>query len=67
MLRGAIVKSRFNFLSIFLQSKRDTRSAIHDDSILFKMWQPQTLATALIRQIDSFLKNNCYNVVKVNR
>jgi len=26
-----------------------------------------TLATALTRQIDSFLENNCHNVVKVNR
>jgi len=27
------------------------------------LWQLQTLATALGRQTDSFLENNCHNVV----
>jgi len=35
--------------------------------VSFVVWQLQTLATVLTRQIDSFLENNCHNVVKVNR
>jgi len=31
------------------------------------LWQLQTLATFLIKLIDSFLKNNCCNIVKENR
>jgi len=31
------------------------------------LWQLQILVTFLIKQVDSFLKNNCCNVVKENR
>jgi len=45
--------------------KKNTRW--HLDLYLKLLWQLQTLATALTKQIDSFFENNRYNVVKVNR
>jgi len=37
------------------------------EALLYKIVVWQILATALTRQTDGFLKNNCHNVVEANR